>query len=44
MPEGCRLDVAFIYVADKQRQYGDVERAMHKLLAKIQESNAVKNV
>lgn len=43
MPEGCRLDLAFIYVADKQRQYSDVERAMHKLLAKVQESDAVKN-
>lgn len=43
MPEGSRLDVAFIYVADKQRQYHSVEKAMHKLLAKIQESDALKN-
>jgi len=43
MPQGARLDVAFIYVADKLRDYESVERAMHKLMTKIQESDAVKN-
>lgn len=42
MPQGVRLDVAFIYVADKLRDYAAVERAMHRLLTKIQDSDAVK--
>lgn len=37
MPEGARLDVAFIYVANKLRDYASVEHAMHKLLSKISE-------
>lgn len=30
-----KTDVAFIYIADKLKDYADVERAMHRLLQKI---------
>lgn len=30
-----KTDVAFIYIADKIKDYADVERAMHRLLQKI---------
>jgi ribonuclease P protein component len=35
MPEGQRIDVAFIYVADKPLPYANVERAMCRLLNAI---------
>ncbi len=38
MPPGTRIDLAFTYVADKLRDYASIEHAMHKLLAKIQQS------
>lgn len=33
--EDVRLDVAFIYVANKCESYGHIERAMHRLLAAL---------
>ena len=38
MPEGTRIDLAFIYVADKLKDYASVEKAMHRLMARIQAS------
>jgi hypothetical protein len=38
LPEGTRLDLAFIYVADKLRTYAEVERAVCRLLSNIQNS------
>ncbi len=38
MPQGVRLDLAFIYVADKLTDYAAVERAMAKLMARVQQS------
>ncbi|MBJ2188762.1 MAG: ribonuclease P protein component [Muribaculaceae bacterium] len=35
MPDGTRLDVAFIYVADKMCSYRSVEKAMAKLMTAI---------
>lgn len=32
LPEGLRLDVAFVYVADSLSDYGKVEKAMCRLL------------
>ena len=38
MPEGVRVDLAFVYVADRLMPYAAIERAMGKILAKIQKS------
>ncbi len=38
--EGSPLDIAFIYVADRVRDYAHVQDAMKKLLAAIQTSTA----
>lgn len=38
LPQGCRFDVAFIYVGNGLEQYEFVERAIHRLLKKIQKS------
>lgn len=35
MPEGARIDLAFIYVANGLTSYADVDRAVRKLLAKL---------
>lgn len=40
LPEGSRLDVAFIYVADKRCDYKAVDRAMRRLLGKIAQASA----
>lgn len=38
MPEGVRIDAAFVYVANGLTLYPDVERAMLRLLGAIQEN------
>ena len=38
MAEGARVDLAFVYVADRLLPYAAVERAVGKILAKIQKS------
>lgn len=35
MPEGCRADVAFIYIANDVRSYTSVARAVESLMGKI---------
>ncbi|MDE6270822.1 MAG: ribonuclease P protein component [Muribaculaceae bacterium] len=35
LPEGTRLDVAFVYVANSPKPYAQVEHAMQRLLADI---------
>lgn len=40
MPEGTRLDVAFIYVANERRHYASIARAIEALLGKIQKTTA----
>ena len=36
-PEGTRVDMAFIYVADRLKSYRSVERAMHRILSALAE-------
>ncbi len=38
LADGSRLDVAFLYVADKLCDYKSVDRAMNRLLSKIAQS------
>lgn len=38
LPEGTRIDLAFVYVADRQRSYQAVAAAMRALLTKIAQS------
>lgn len=38
MPEGSRLDVAFLYLSDKLKPYAEVEAAVVALLDKIRKS------
>ncbi len=38
LPQDTRIDLAFIYVADKLRTYSEVERAVCRLLSNIQNS------
>lgn len=35
LPEGIRIDLAFVYVSDKQKDYASVDRAVHDLLASM---------
>lgn len=35
MPEGTRLDVAFIYVADRLTPFSDVNRAVNRIMERI---------
>lgn len=35
MPEGVRIDLAFVYVSDKLKDYASVERAVHSLLSRM---------
>lgn len=41
MPGGSRIDLAFIYVADKLKTYEAVERAVHALLKKVADSAVI---
>lgn len=38
MPEGTRLDLALVFVADRTLPFDAVDRAVRRLLAKIQQS------
>lgn len=38
LPDGTRLDVAFVYVSNQLEPYDKVARAMHKILTQIQHS------
>lgn len=40
MPGGARIDLAFIYVADKLKTYEAVELAVHALMKRVAESAA----
>ncbi len=40
IPEGTRLDVAFIYVSDRLCPYASVEKAVNKILGAISASRA----
>lgn len=35
MPEGTRIDLAFIYVADRLTSFADVDQAVRRILARI---------
>lgn len=35
MPDGTRIDLAFVYVADKLTDYAAVDKAVHKLMARV---------
>lgn len=35
MPDGTRIDLAFVYVADKVTDYAAVDKAVHKLMARV---------
>jgi len=35
MPDGTRIDLAFIYVADRLMPYASVDRAMHRLMERV---------
>lgn len=37
LPDGARLDIAFVYVANSLEPYARVEKAMRRLLAAIQQ-------
>lgn len=38
LPEGTRIDLAFIYVANTLTAYADVDRAVRKLLSRISDA------
>ena len=40
MPSGTRIDLAFVYVADKLKAYESVERAVHVLMRRVVDSAA----
>lgn len=40
LPDGSRLDVAFVYIDNSLQPYAKVERAMHKLMAAIAGADA----
>lgn len=33
LPEGLRVDLAFVYVADRVKSYRSVEKAVHRILS-----------
>ena len=43
MPDGTRIDVAFLYVADRLCDYHAVDRAMNRLLDRIAQSSSAEN-
>lgn len=43
LPEGVRLDVAFVYVADRLKSYRSVERAMTRILGALAAHYAAEN-
>lgn len=43
LPEDVRLDVAFVYVADKLKSYRSVERAMTRILGALSAHYAAEN-
>lgn len=38
LPEGARIDIAFIYVANRLEPYARIDKAMRRLLAAIQKA------
>lgn len=38
LPDDCRIDVAFVYIADKLKEYTDIERSVKSILTKISDS------
>ncbi|MDO4320775.1 MAG: ribonuclease P protein component [Bacteroidales bacterium] len=41
MPEGTRIDLAFVYVADRLTDYASVSHAVEKLMTKVVQSLSV---